>query len=515
MPRITTVQVVAISAVIGAVAATGAAVAAGPWDGGQRTAERTFATSRDAAASPAKPAGRPAPCASEGARGAGGAGTPDTGGADGAGTGGDGAGAPGGASRRGAGTPSADGAGCAGGGGEAAPAPLAGPVFVAAGAGAAPAGLAAALAKQLAGPMSSAGLGSVRTGAVVDVASGQVLYDHDSGRASAPASTTKLATSVAALGLLGDAHTLTTTVVATGGDRIVLVGGGDPTLTLDGLAADTAAALRARGETSVHLGYDTSYYSGPDLHPIGVNDNVARVTALMVDEARLDASTNGPAPRAADPARAAAQAFAGKLRARGITVTGGYKETSGAGGTRLAAHHSAPLGELVEKMLTDSDNDLAEALAREVARASGQPASFAGAAKAIPAALRQYGVPLTHSVFTDGSGLNREDALSPATLTRILALAASPAHPELRPVVDGLPIAAFTGTLAARFPSDAPGAGVVRAKTGTLTGTNTIAGLTTTPSGRTLAFSFMTQHAPSTPAAESALDALASALSAP
>jgi D-alanyl-D-alanine carboxypeptidase/D-alanyl-D-alanine-endopeptidase (penicillin-binding protein 4) len=392
---------------------------------------------------------------------------------------------------------------------------LAGPVFVAAGTGAAPAGLAAALAKQLAGPMSSAGLGSVRTGAVVDVASGQVLYDHDSGRASAPASTTKLATSVAALGLLGDAHTLTTTVVATGGDRIVLVGGGDPTLTLDGLAADTAAALRARGETSVHLGYDTSYYSGPDLHPIGVNDNVARVTALMVDEARLDASTNGPAPRAADPARAAAQAFAGKLRARGITVTGGYEETSGAGGTRLAAHHSAPLGELVEKMLTDSDNDLAEALAREVARASGQPASFAGAAKAIPAALRQYGVPLTHSVFTDGSGLNREDALSPATLTRILALAASPAHPELRPVVDGLPIAAFTGTLAARFPSDAPGAGVVRAKTGTLTGTNTIAGLTTTPSGRTLAFSFMTQHAPSTPSAESALDTLASALSAP
>jgi D-alanyl-D-alanine carboxypeptidase/D-alanyl-D-alanine-endopeptidase (penicillin-binding protein 4) len=511
VPRIKTVQVVAMSAVLGAVVAAGAAAAAGPWDGGQRTAERAYAASRDADASSARVAGTPAaPCgaASPGpgtpaaapAAAAGGAHAP---GAD-AGNAGGGGGNAGVVLALGAG-------GCGGRDGDGGRAPVAGPVLIAAGAGRAPAELAGKLAARLAGPMGSGDLGSVRTGAVVDVASGQVLYDHRSGQASAPASTTKLATAVAALGVLGDAYTLTTSVVATADHRIVLVGGGDPTLTLDGLATDTAAALHARGETSVRLGYDTSYYSGPDLHPIGVNENLARVTALMAGEGRLDGSTSGPAARAADPAHSAVQAFAAKLRAHGIGVTGGFEETSGAGGTRLAVHYSAPLADLVVRMLTNSDNDIAEALARQVARASGRPASFAGAAKAIPEALRKYGVPLGHSVFTDGSGLNRADALSPAALTRILALAASASHPELRPVVDGLPVAAFTGTLAARFHAT-PGAGVVRAKTGTLTGTNTIAGLTVTREGRVLAFSFMTQGAASTPGAEAALDALASAV---
>ena len=231
----------------------------------------------------------------------------------------------------------------------------------------------------------------------------------------------------------------------------------------------------------------------------------------MVREGRLDHSTSGPAPRATDPAHAAATAFAALLRSDGVTVTGDTAPASGAGGTRLAAHQSAPLSVLVERMLTDSDNDLAEALARQIALASGRPASFAGGAKAIPAALRRYGVPLGHAVFADGSGLDHVDALSPAILTRVLALAASPSHPELRPVLTGLPVAAFTGTLASRFGAEA-GAGVVRAKTGTLTGTNTIAGVTVTPAGRVLAFSFMTQGATSASAAQAALDALASAV---
>lgn len=465
MPLNRTVQVVGISAAVGAVLAAVAVTAAGPWDAGQRTAERSYAASRSPGTGHTAP--HPAPGTSCGA------------------------------------------APCAGADIVGAHAPAAGPVFAAAGSGQAPASLAADLAARLKPLMAAPGLGTVRVGSVVDVASGQVLYDHGAGTATTPASTTKLATAVAALGTLGGAFTLTTTAVATGGDRVVLVGGGDPTLTLDRLAADTAAALHARGRTSVRLGYDTSYYSGPTLHPIGVNENLAPVTALMVDEGRLDPDSTGPANRSTDPARAAARQFAQLLGAHGITVTGTPKKASGAGGTRLAVHRSAPLDQLVERMLTDSDNDIAEALARQVARASGQPLSFAGVARALPRALRGYGVPLGKAVFTDGSGLNRADALPPAALTRLLALAASPDHPELRPVLDGLPVAAFTGTLSSRF-SDEPGAGVVRAKTGTLTGVNTIAGVTVTPSGRVLAFAFMTHGSTYAPSAESGLDALAS-----
>jgi D-alanyl-D-alanine carboxypeptidase/D-alanyl-D-alanine-endopeptidase (penicillin-binding protein 4) len=263
----------------------------------------------------------------------------------------------------------------------------------------------------------------------------------------------------------------------------------------------------------VDLGYDTSLYSGPALHPIGYNDNLAPVTALMVGEGRLDPAGTGPAPRSYDPAAAAAGDFAGLLEKRGITVEGVPEPGSGKGGSRLAVHESAPLSDLVEQMLTVSDNDLAEALARQVALAAGQPASFAGGAKAVRAALTRYGIPLPGASFHDGSGLDHADALAPLTLARLLALAASPAHPELQPVISGIPIAAFTGTLSARFEGSA-GAGVVRAKTGTLTGTNTIAGTVVTASGRLLAFSFMTQGAYAAAPAETALDDLASALAA-
>ncbi|SCD72499.1 D-alanyl-D-alanine carboxypeptidase / D-alanyl-D-alanine-endopeptidase (penicillin-binding protein 4) [Streptomyces sp. DvalAA-14] len=369
--------------------------------------------------------------------------------------------------------------------------------------------LAARLDKLIAAP----GLGTVRTGVVVDVASGRLLYNHRATAVSTPASTTKLATAVAALSTLGPDHRLTTDVVTSATDpgRIVLVGGGDPTLVLDGLADDTATALKARGTTRVTLAYDTSFFAGPALHPIGPNDNLAPVTGLMVREGRLDRSSSGPAPRAADPARAAAVAFAQLLAKRGITVGGAPQPGSGAGGVRLAAHGSAPLSDLVEQMLTNSDNDLAEALARQAARALGLPANFAGGARAIRTVLTRDAVPLGGAVFTDGSGLNRADRLSPLTLSRILALAASPARPELRPIITGLPVAAFTGTLGARFRAT-PGAGLVHAKTGTLTGTNTIAGTTVTPAGRLLAFAFMTQDADDPAAAQMDLDALASAL---
>lgn len=450
-------QVVAGSAAIGLAVAVAAVAAAGPWESGQRTAERSLAAARDHHSRPSKPKPRPAPA-----------------------------------------TPSL-----------VAAAPSAVPVLAPAGTGtgADP----AALAPRLDRLMSAAGLGPVRTGVVIDAATGRVLYDHRAATASTPASTTKLATAVAALGTLGPGFRLTTTVVATAANRIVLVGGGDPTLVLDALADDTAAALTSRHTKAVELGYDTSLYRGPALHPIGYNENLAPVTALMVREGRLDASTSGPATRAYDPAAAAAEDFAELLRKHGIVVKGTPAPARGAGGTQLAAHQSAALSALVEQMLTTSDNDLAEALARQVARVSGLPAGFAGAAKAIPEALRRYGVPLGGDVFTDGSGLDHRDELTPLTLARLLALAAAPEHPELRSVLTGLPIAAFTGTLAARF-QGSPGAGLVHAKTGTLTGTNTIAGTAVTPAGRLLTFAFMTQNAPDPASAQTALDALASSL---
>ena len=68
-------------------------------------------------------------------------------------------------------------------------------------------------------------------------------------------------------------------------------------------------------------------------------------------------------------------------------------------------------------------------------------------------------------------------------------------------------MAGFTGTLRARYPSDATGTGIVRAKTGTLTGVNTLAGTVVDADGRLLAFAFLatetdSQHEPAEGAAD-------------
>ncbi|MET9830163.1 D-alanyl-D-alanine carboxypeptidase/D-alanyl-D-alanine-endopeptidase [Streptomyces sp. NPDC006385] len=366
-------------------------------------------------------------------------------------------------------------------------------------------------------------LGTRGAAAVVDVATGKHLYGVGAADSLTPASTTKLATAAAALAALGPDHRLTTrTALEPDTNELVLVGGGDPTLTarkeakgrasLRELAAETAEALKKRDLREVTLSYDTTLYAGPALHPIGVNGNLAPVTALMADEARTDGSGSGPAPRVADPAKDAATRFASFLADHGIRTTspGPSKATDRA--ESLAEVASPPLSALVERMLTHSDNDIGEALARQTALASGKRADFDGAGEAIEARLRKLGLPMSGVDVKDGSGLDRADRLTAGLLATLLAKAADPAHPELRPLLTGLPVAGFTGTLTSRY-TDGP-AGVVRAKTGTLTGVNSLAGTVVDQDGRLLSFAFLATNTTDPGAAQRALDRAVTALAA-
>ncbi|MGW7426482.1 D-alanyl-D-alanine carboxypeptidase/D-alanyl-D-alanine endopeptidase [Streptomyces sp. NPDC054813] len=469
-------QYTAGAATAGLALAAGVVTAAGPWDAnGQRTAER------DRAAAPER-----------------------TGGAD-----------------HGSGTAA----------GEPSPAPSAGSVLT--GLGAAmntvksapsgePAGISGTAVTDLLGPLLDASaLGGTRTAVVVDVATGRRLYGAGADTALTPASTTKIATAVAALSALGSDHRITTRVALEPGTReVVLVGGGDPTLTarkdtggwadLRTLATETARSLTARGIKQITLSYDTTLYSGPDLHPIGVNDNLARVSPLMADEARTDDSANGPAVRVSDPAADAARKFAGFLTDAGIRTSSPGTSKASSRADTLATVSSPPLSAIVERMLTNSDNDIAEALARQTALASGRPAGFAGGAAAIHAQLARLGLPMTGASFHDGSGLNRDDRLTANLLTALLVKAADADRPGLRPVLTGLPVAGFTGTLSTRYTDGA--AGVVRAKTGTLTGVNTLAGTVVDKDGRLLAFAFLAADTTSPLEAQEALDRTATAL---
>ncbi|MGW4239591.1 D-alanyl-D-alanine carboxypeptidase/D-alanyl-D-alanine endopeptidase [Streptomyces sp. NPDC004749] len=458
-------QVTAGSVALGLVCAAVAVAAAGPWDAGQRTAERERAAAgARAGGAHHGPAGR--------------------------------------------GTP--------------APAPSAAGVLSALTTASTapedvPAGLSGDLGRRLGPLMDDKGLGSTRTASVADVATGTRLYGKGQDKAMVPASTVKIATMTAALSALGPDHRIATTVTATPDRRrLTLVGGGDATLDAAGLRAladDTARALRERGDRAVTLAYDTSLYSGPRRHPIGPNDNIAPVVPLMVGQGRADPSSQGPAPRGEDPAGDAADAFTGLLRDRGVRVIADPAEgRSPAGAEPLARTYSRPLAALVERALTESDNDIAESLARQTAIATGRPASFAGAGRAVGAELKKLKMPLAGARFADGSGLNRADRASAALLTALLTRAADPAHPELRPVLTGLPVAGFNGTLRGRYAHAAPAAGLVRAKTGTLTGVNTLAGTVVDRRGRLLAFAFMAGSTRSPGAAQDALDRLSAAL---
>ncbi|MCU1676617.1 MAG: D-alanyl-D-alaninecarboxypeptidase/D-alanyl-D-al anine-endopeptidase, partial [Frankiales bacterium] len=286
-----------------------------------------------------------------------------------------------------------------------------------------------------------------------------------------------------------------------------LVGGGDPTLASgaapDGFAAArlpelvtaTVAALRARGQSSTTIGYDAGAFTGPALapgwKPVYVTDgDVSPVVGLMVDGGRV---TAGSRARSADPAKAAAQRFAALLAAAGVRVTGKPRAAVGTG-PELASVQSPPLTALIDRMLALSDNDIAESLARHVAIQSGAAGSFAAAGPAVAAALEPLGV--AGVVLADGSGLSRADRVTPAALASIVRVAAQLAHPELRSLIEGLPISGFTGTMAHRF-GDAKthaSAGLVRAKTGTLNNVTSLAGTVVDSDGRLLVFAFISNR---------------------
>jgi D-alanyl-D-alanine carboxypeptidase len=378
------------------------------------------------------------------------------------------------------------------------------------------AGLSGALQSALDGSVSAADAEIM----VANGSTGKVLYDDKGATEAAPASTTKLLTATAALAALGADARFVTKVVSTG-SGIVLVGGGDPDLavnsypssdypqpaTLADLARKTAAVLKKEGKTTIPLSYDTSLYSGALYAPGWTSSdvtsgNVTPIVSLEVDQGRLTASgapedsddaTNFRA-RTTNPAGMAYQEFAQLLSDDGIKASvADSSVTAPASAATIASVSSPTVAQLVQQMLTESNNVIAENLGRHVAIATGRPATFAGAAAGVEAELRHLGVTGGVKLY-DTSGLSPNDGVAPAALIQTLYAAMTEAG--LRSVTTGLPVAGFDGTLS---PGESifgaisgTARGVVRAKTGNLDTVATLAGIVTTQDGHVLIFAIMT-----------------------
>lgn len=350
-------------------------------------------------------------------------------------------------------------------------------------------------------------LGKHVVAAVGDLGGDGPVWTHDDDQ-FLPASTTKVLTAAAALAALGPDTRFTTRVVAGATPReVVLVGGGDPYLAskpltpeeelttyperadVVTLARDTARALT--GRKRVRVVFDDSLFTGPTNNPqwradYVPDDIVSPITALWVDRG---ASPTG-FDRSDDPSFSAAATFASALEQAGVKVVGDpTRGIAAPGAATLASVESAPVAQIVERVLDVSDNETAEVLAHQVGLAVSGDGSFAGGAAGVISTLRSLGIETGTDVVYDGSGLSRHNRLSPATMVQVLQEAARADRPDLRPLLTGLPVAGFTGSLADRFASTGVAAlGAVRAKTGTLSGVSSLAGLVTGADGTQMVF---------------------------
>lgn len=369
----------------------------------------------------------------------------------------------------------------------------------------APEKVAAAVTPELSDP----DLGRHVVGAVTSLTPGSETWTSGDGR-YLPASTTKLLTLGAALATLGPDHRFTTRVVRGEKPReIVLVGGGDPLLAskpltiaeaestyparadVSSLALAAADALDGRGRVRVR--FDDSLFSGPTDNPAWrkdyvPDDIVSPITALMVDSGREPDGDD----RSDDPSLAAARAFAAALDAAGLTVAGEPQRVVVPPGTEeLASVQSAPLSEITERIIDVSDNEGSEVVAHHVGLATSGTGSFEAGAAGVVGTLGELGIDVSGDELYDGSGLSRRNRVAATTVLALLQHAAGPDGEALRSLVTGLPVAGFTGSLTYRFAEGpAVARGMVRAKTGTLTGVHALAGIAAGRDGGLMAFVF-------------------------
>jgi D-alanyl-D-alanine carboxypeptidase/D-alanyl-D-alanine-endopeptidase (penicillin-binding protein 4) len=356
-------------------------------------------------------------------------------------------------------------------------------------------------------------------GTVVKADTGEVLFERNGSTPSRTGSVLKVITAAAALATLGPDFQISTLVMdgSTPG-TIVLVGHGDPTLSAGGasvysgapqlsdLAAQTVANYAAKhpGVEITNVVLDASYWNPADKwdsswkrteQTIGYH---SEVTALMVDGDRANPG-KATSPRSTDPIGRAGAAFAAALAAADPGgVVGSVSTSSGtalAGAALLGEVRSQPVRTLIGQMLPQSDNTLAEMLARIVSKESGFNGSASSLQQAIPSALTNYNtdaykMDISNLVIRDGSGLSEFNGVPSTTMAKFM-IQVWDGGKNLDIIRSALPIAGKTGTLASRFAGDAAVArGAVVAKTGWIDTAYTLSGMISSGDGTRLTFAF-------------------------
>ena len=332
---------------------------------------------------------------------------------------------------------------------------------------------------------------------VIDAATDTVLFDRGADTPAATASTMKLLTAGAALNILGPNYRVDTRVYQDPAQpgTIILVGGGDPTLSrtapgqqsvyrdapkLSTLAVGVNAKMAGTPITKIVV--DGSVFTGPTWDPSWerseqTNGFMSEMTGLQVDGDRLNPAAE-TSPRSTTPVLNAGKYFKKVLGAAASSATV-VEGKAPATAVEIAKVSSQPISVWIKHMLQVSDNTEAEALARLVSLDLGYDGSFASLNIAIKKGLANTKLDTTGLVIKDGSGLSAQNAVPPSFLAKFSKLVMT-GFADYSVIRDGLPVSGESGSLSARYKGDLKDAvGQVHAKTGWIKNGYTLAGYIT------------------------------------
>ena len=218
-----------------------------------------------------------------------------------------------------------------------------------------------------------------------------------------------------------------------------------------------------------------------------------------------------------DPADFASRLFRRFLEQRGISVYGRSRAkhtdlaslstfsvttfaSAGGGDTRpsqlppplvLANYESAPLAQDLKVINKVSQNLHAELMLRLLGREKGTAGTIEAGLEVLRGWLTQVDIRPEEYVFYDGSGLSRENLVTPHAIVKLLTYTSK--QPWAAQFEDTLPLGGVDGTLSDRFKTPAL-LGKVHGKTGSLGHVNSLSGFATTDKGEHIAFSILSNN---------------------
>jgi D-alanyl-D-alanine carboxypeptidase/D-alanyl-D-alanine-endopeptidase (penicillin-binding protein 4) len=251
---------------------------------------------------------------------------------------------------------------------------------------------------------------------------------------------------------------------------------------------------------------------------IYINRDPGSTTLTLWGTMPLDDSGVNEGLAIEDPAEFAAKLFTRLLEVRGIAVYGKERThhtelanlstfttvvvassrggndrplTAPAGPLVLAEYQSDALSEDIQVINKVSQNLHAEILLRLLGREKGTAGTVQAGLEVLRGFLNNAGISPDDYVFFDGSGLSRQNLVTPQAIVELLRYALS--QPWGKQFHDSLPVAGVDGSLADRFHDLNPAAHVY-GKTGSLGGVKTLSGYAVAANGEQLAFSVLSNN---------------------